>query len=148
MWVKPGSLAAQWNPLLFFDGTRPGTLHFSLLEDGTPNVAVNTGGSNWTHRRASDSLDGAGWHHVALVCDARPGGCVQFYIDGRSAGRRSIGLDGRLDVYGFRVGAWNRWENNTANNFHGDLADVRIYGGILADADVARLAKQTGAPSQ
>jgi hypothetical protein len=145
MWVKPESWNANWNPLLFCDDIRTGTLHFSLLSDGTPNVAINTGGSNWTHRRASDAAGLNAWHHVILVVDARRGGGVQFYVDGQPAGRRYLGLDGRLDLYGFRIGAWNRWQANPANNFHGRLADVRIYSGTLTDQQAARLAEQTGA---
>ena len=35
----------------------------------------------------------------------------------------SLGIP--LDLYGFRVGAYNRWQNTPAENFHGELADLQ-----------------------
>ena len=40
----------------------------------------------------------------------------------------------------FRLGAWNRWEGSPANNFHGELSDVRVYSGMLTDEQAAQLA--------
>ena len=54
LWVKAETLGNQWNPLLFCHDGQAGAVHFSLLSDGTPNVAINTGEWNWTHRRAQD----------------------------------------------------------------------------------------------
>ena len=137
LWVKAESLGNQWNPLLFCHDGKPGAVHFSLLSDGTPNVAINTGEWNWTHRKGRASLADGKWHHLALVCDARTGGRVRFYVDGRPAGREPLSLGQRLDLDGFRIGAWNRWQNSAANNFHGELDDVRIYSGMLTDEEVA-----------
>jgi len=47
---------------------------------------------------------------------------------------------------GFRLGAWNRWEGSPASNFHGEIGDVRVYSGMLTDAEAARLA--TGPPAR
>jgi hypothetical protein len=136
MWVKAGTLGNQWNPLLFCHEGQPGAVHFSLLPDGVPNVAINTGDWNWTHCRARDSLADGRWHHLILVCDARLGGSVCFYVDGRVSSRSRLSLGQPLDLYRFRIGGWNRWEKNPANNFHGEISDVRIYRGMLTDEEV------------
>ena len=80
------------------------------------------------------------WHHVILVCDGRQGGNVRFYIDGRLSSQQRLTLSQPLDLYRFRIGGWNRWENNPANNFHGEISDVRVYGGMLTDDEAVRLA--------
>jgi hypothetical protein len=139
LWVKADTLINQWNPLLFGNNAKPGTVHFSLLSDGTPNVAINTSGWNWTHRKARASVADGKWHHVALVCDGRLNGKARFYVDGKLAGESRLGLGRRLDLYGFRIGAWDNWQGNPANNFHGQLADVRIYSGTLTGDEAARL---------
>ena len=130
LWVKADSLDRQWNPLLFCNDIQPGTVHFSLLPDGTPNVAINTG-SDWTHCTAGASMAAGEWHHVALVGDARFGGRAVFYLDGRSIGDEFLSLGMPLDLYGFRIGGWNRWEKTPNNNFHGEIDDLRIYRGTL-----------------
>jgi hypothetical protein len=143
LWVKTERLGNRWNPLLFCDDGQAGAVHFSLLSDGSPNVAINTGESKWTHRQAQTPVGDGKWRHLVLVCDARIGGSVRFYVDGKPAGEQRLGLGRTLDLDGFRIGGWNRWENNPANNFHGEIDDVRIYGGMLTDDQAADLA--TGA---
>lgn len=140
LWVKAGPLNNAWNPLLFCHEGQPGAVHFSLLPDGVPNVAVNTGDWNWTHRKARTSLADGQWHHVILVCDARLGGSVRFYVDGRLSSQQRLMLGQQLDLYRFRIGAWNRWETTPANNFHGEIDDVRVYSGMLTDDQAAQLA--------
>jgi hypothetical protein len=139
MWIKPSNLDRRWNPLLFCNEGQTGAVHFSLLSDGRPNVAINTGEWNWTHRKARVSLAGDEWHHLAIVCDARLGGRVEFYVDGRLVNREPLGLALNLDLYRFRIGGWNRWEDNPGNNFHGEIDDIRIYKGILAAEEVRSL---------
>lgn len=146
MWVKADSLDRHWNPLSFGSDIRPGIVHFSLLEDGTPNVAICTGERSWTHRRAAAALSIGRWHHVALACDARRRGRVRFYVDGRPAGDEPLGLGIRLNLDRLRLAAWNRWQNTPANNFHGELDDVRIYSGTLTDAEAADLARVSQQP--
>nr|MCU0978732.1 LamG domain-containing protein [Pirellulaceae bacterium] len=133
--IKAGTLGNQWNPLLFCHEGQPGAVHFSLLSDGVPNVAINTGDWNWTHRKARATLADGQWHHVILVCDGRLGGSVRFYVDGRLSSQQRLNLGQQLDLYRFRIGAWNRWESSPANNFHGEIGDVRVYSGMLTDAE-------------
>ncbi|MHB8902150.1 MAG: LamG-like jellyroll fold domain-containing protein [Thermoguttaceae bacterium] len=141
LWVKAGQLSNRWNPLLFCHEGQPGAVHFSLLDDGRPNVAVNTGDWNWTHCTGERSLADGAWHHLALVCDARFGGKARFYVDGQPAGEAWLGLGIALDLYRFRIGAWNRWEKQPTSNFHGQIDDLRIYRGTLLDQEIAALAR-------
>ena len=142
MWVRPESLGNRWNPLLFTDGVYPSAFHFSLLEDGTPNLAVNQGGKTWHHSRANSAVTPGAWRHVAVVCDPRIGGQVQFFLDGKPAGSQPLDLGMPVDLSAFHVGAWSSWEKSAANNFHGQLDDVRIYRGNLTEEEIAKLAEQ------
>ncbi len=142
LWVRSDSLKSRWNPLLFCHGGQSGAIHFSLLPDGTPNVAVNTSDWDWTHCKGRDSLGDGNWHHLVLVCDGRCGGRARFYVDGRAAGEQPLGVGIPLDLYGFRIGGWDRWEDKPANNFHGAIDDVRIYRGMLTEKQAAELAEK------
>ena len=143
MWMNAESFNPSWNPLWFGNEAHAGTLHFSLLADGTPNVAINCDGRAWTHRKASAAVGVGAWRHVVLVCDGRPSGSVRFYIDGKPAGSERLGVGVNLDLSACRIGAWNRWERQTRNNFHGAIGDVRVYSGLLTDAEAAALARPT-----
>ena len=142
LWVKPDSLGHQWNPLVFCNDGKPGAVHFSLLQDGTPNVAINVNERNWRHRKAHVQVTVEQWHHVVLVCDGRRNGEARFYVDGSPAGRGRLSLALPLDFKGFRVGAWNGWQDKPANNFHGEIADVRVYSGMLTDEEALGLFRE------
>lgn len=142
MWVRPETLNNRWNPLLFTDGAGASSFHFSLLDNGVPNVAINTGGKQWVHSRANSSLATGCWQHLAVVCDPRFGGVIRFYINGRPAGASPLDLGVPLDLSAFRVGAWKTWENTPANNFHGGMCEIHIYRGHLPDSEIHDLAKQ------
>jgi concanavalin A-like lectin/glucanase superfamily protein/hydrazine synthase alpha subunit-like protein len=139
LWVKLDSSNHQWNPLLFGHEGQAGTVHFSLLPNGTPNVAVNTGDWNWTHCKAKTALAVGQWHHLVLVCDARFGGSAKFYVDGHLVGDDFLSLGLPLDLDRFRIGAWNRWENSPNNNLHGGIDNLRIYRGTLTEQEVVEL---------
>jgi hypothetical protein len=140
MWVNADLLGSStWSPLLFSNDGKPGAVHFSLRSDGAPNVAINTGGTSWTHRKARVFLPVGKWYHVALVCDGRPGGSARFYVDGRPVGALPLATGRGLDLQAFRIGGYNVWEHNPASNFHGEIDNVRVYTGMLTDAEVAQL---------
>jgi len=141
LWANAQSLEHTWSPLLFGNDGKPGVVHFSLRSDGRPNVAVNTTGQNWTHRTARTVVAVGQWHHVALVCDARLGGRVRFYVDGQRINEDRLSLGIRLDLESFRLGMWNGWETTPANNFHGAMRDVRVYSGMLTDQQVSQLSE-------
>jgi len=142
MWVKADSLGSRWNPLLFANDPTVGSVHYSLLSSGVPNVAVHSGDWQWTHRAAKTSLADQSWHHLVLVCDARFGGSVRFYVDGKLDNEGELDLGHPLEFARFRIGAWSSWAGRPQNNFHGEIADVRIYQGMLTEEAVAKLAAE------
>lgn len=148
LWVKPDSFNHQWNPLLFGHEGQAGTVHFSLLPNGTPNVAINTGDWNWTHCKANTSLAIGQWHHLVLVCDARFGGHAKFYVDGHLAGDDFLSLGLSLDLDRFRIGGWNRWEDSPSSNLHGEIDNLRIYRGTLTEQEVVELAQDARTTSE
>jgi hypothetical protein len=139
LWVKPTKLPNRWNPLLFSDGGNAGAFHFSLLEDGTPNVAVNSGPKQWTHRSAPTQLSSDRWRHVVVTCDPRFGGHIVFYVDGKEDSQQGLSLGVSLDLESFRIGAWRSWENAEGKGFFGALDGARIYRGVLDARQVADL---------
>jgi hypothetical protein len=139
LWVKPNRLPNHWNPLIFTDDGNPGAFHFSLLEDGTPNVAINTGPQPWTHRRAATGLKTDRWHHLVVTCDPRFGGSIVFYIDGKKDAQHALGLGIPLDLDAFRLGVWNNWANSAGRGFHGALHGIRVYRGVLSKEQASGL---------
>jgi hypothetical protein len=144
LWLRADELKNRWTPLLFTDGRVASAFHLSLLEDGTPNIAINAGNENWKHVRADAAAKTGEWHHVAVACDPRLDGEARFYIDGKPAGVKRLDLGVPLALAAYRLGAWSAWESAPANNFHGALDDVRLYRGLLTAAEVAALVAQSG----
>jgi hypothetical protein len=140
LWVRADGLRNRWNPLLFCNGAEPGAVHFSLLSDGTPNVALHSGNWNWTHCRADRAIKIGDWHHLALVCDARLGGRVKFYLDGQCVGDQYLGLGLDMNLSRFRIGSWDGWDNEPANQYQGCIDDVRIFRGLLTAEQIADIA--------
>ena len=119
LWVKPDRLPNRWNALLFTDGGDPGAFHFSLLDTGPPNVAINHGPQQWTHRSAATPLKTGQWRHLVVTCDPRFGGSIVFYIDGNKDAERPLGLGIPLDLDAFRLGTWSNWVSSPGAGFHG-----------------------------
>jgi hypothetical protein len=139
LWVNPSSLPNRWNPLLFTDSGTRGAFHFSLLPNGTPNVAINSGPQPWTHRSAVTKLMPGQWRHLVVTCDPRFGGRIVFYVDGKRDAQRPLGLGTPLDLTAFRLGAYKPWENSPGKSFHGAIDEVRVYRGVLSESEVADL---------
>ena len=141
MWVKVDTLTNRWNPLLFSNHGSDSAFHFSLLDVGVPNVAINTGNRQWVHNGAKTAFAPGAWHHLAVVCDSRFGGTIRFYVDGKRDAEAPLDLGVPLDLNGFRIGGWKSWQNAPSRNFHGTLDDIRIFRGMLTDQEVASWAK-------
>lgn len=141
LWVRAESHKNRWNPLLFCDDWSDGDLHLSLLADGKVNVAINGGSASGHHRESDRSVGDGEWRHVALVCDQRFGGHIQFYVDGQPDHKHRLhGMEMPVRLTAVRLGGYNQWEKQPGANFHGALDDVRIYRGMLSEEQVAELA--------
>lgn len=104
--------------------------------DGSGRISLSVGDAsagNPVLRSASPVNDGA-WHHIVMTRDAASG-AQTLYVDGvrsDSNGRSGVlGLGNRFRLLGQIQG--------NAEFLRGTLADVRIYGRVLGDADVAAL---------
>jgi hypothetical protein len=140
-WLKVESHKNRWNALLFCDDWSEHDLHLSVLDSGNPNVAINGGSPSGHHRAADGTVGGGRWHHLAVVCDQRTGGAVQFYLDGKPDRRHPLfGLEMPVKLTGVRLGGYNVWEQTPGANFHGLLDEFQIYRGMLTAEQVARLA--------
>jgi hypothetical protein len=140
-WVKPDSLPNRWNAILFCDDWSEHDLHLSLLTSGAANVALHLGSAGAAHYSSFGEVGGTDWHHVAVVCDTREGGSIQFFLDGRPDRRHLFyGPESIVRLTGVRLGGYNVWEKQAGANFHGALDDFRIYRGMLTEQQVRDLA--------
>ena len=84
----------------------------------------------------TDLRDGA-WHHVAFVVNfPDPDGDAFVYVDGIEEGNDFIGINKDTDGNtALLIGT-----DTIANDFNGDLDDLRIYSRGLKTAEIAKLA--------
>jgi hypothetical protein len=110
----------RWNAILFCDDWSEHDLHLSLLQNGAANVAIHRGSASGAHFASFAEVGSQAWHHVAVVCDTREGGSIQFYLDGRPDRRhRVFGPEATVRLTGVRLGGCNVWEKQPGANFHG-----------------------------
>ena len=83
------------------------------------------------------------WTHFALSWDETRG--IRFYIDGREAARRdtTVTLDTGLDQFGPHSRIISPYQVQSAYNMQrgGDIDELCIYGKMLSEGDIARLAR-------
>ena len=68
--------------------------------------------------------------------------CLRYEVAGLArvqGGRRGQAEFLRIEL---RIGGWNRWEGNAANDFHGEIAGVRVCRGMLNGERAARPAPE------
>ena len=87
------------------------------------------------------------WTHLALSWDETRG--IRFYINGREAARRdtTVTLNTGLDQFGPHSRIISPYQVQSAYNMQrgGDIDEVRIYGKMLSDSEIAQIARG-GAP--
>ena len=103
---------------------------------GDGNGDGGTGGGTWS---TPQSIGTGAWHHIAVSND---GHTVRFYIDGakvHEVGTRlvlpSTGGSAVVNI-GRHIDSWTF----ETKGFNGTIRDVRLYGRVLADSEVAELA--------
>jgi hypothetical protein len=140
LWVRAGALKNRWSPLLFVNEFNPMAFHLSLLTDGAVNLAINSAGTH-IHRRSNRTVSDGQWHHLAVVCDTRYAGTVRFFVDGEQDAEHPLDAATAVALHGLRLGGWNQWQGQPDNNYHGAMADVRVYAGMLSPPELADLAR-------
>ncbi|GER17824.1 PKD domain-containing protein [Variovorax boronicumulans] len=103
--------------------------------DSTGNIKLSVGDHAGT--RSQSAVNDGNWHHVVLTRDAASG-AQAVYVDGvktTSTGPTGTkGLSTKFQLLGQIQG--------NAALFKGTLAEVRVYGRVLGDTDVAALRAQ------
>jgi len=84
------------------------------------------------------------WIHIALSWDETEG--IRFYVNGELAARQSVNrtvFDSGLDQFGPHSRIISPYQVQSAYSFSrgGDIDEIRIYDRILADGNIAELAK-------
>ncbi len=111
-----------------------GRVYVSTLPSGHVHSFAAGTQVQWGH-----SLDSA-WHHVAAV---RAREDLVLYVDGKEV-TRSAGKD--LSDYDLTSDAPIQVADGVNGPLVGKLADVRIYGTVLSDSEIADLARQRPGP--
>jgi hypothetical protein len=78
-----------------------------------------------------------------VVCDARKGGSIRLFIDGKAAGEQALNLGMPLDLNAYCLGASIAWATEPGKNFHGSMADVRLYRGLLTEQEIEKIMRDT-----
>lgn len=104
---------------------------------GRMNLSVGNVTGNNPGTRSTTAVNDGNWHHVVMTRDAASG-AQTLYIDGVKTS--STGLPGTKGLSN-KFALLGQIQGNT-DFFRGSLADVRVYGRVLSDADVAQLRSQ------
>ena len=92
-------------------------------------------------------VDPDAWTHLALGWDETRG--IRFWVDGHEAARRdtTVTLETGLDQFGPHARIISPYQVQSAYNMQrgGDIDELRIYGRMLGDSEIAILARG-GAP--
>lgn len=105
---------------------------------GRLNLSVGNAAANNPGTRSNAAVNDGNWHHVVMTRDATTG-AQALYVDGVKTS--STGLTGTKGLFN-RFTLLGQMQGN-ADFFRGSLADVRVYGRVLSDADVTLLQQQS-----
>lgn len=106
--------------------------------DASGRIGVSVGNDNTT--RSSTPINNGAWRHVVLTRDHQAG-TFKIYVDGvlNASGGIATGVIGTsYDGLG-RI----RDTGGAHKYFNGDLDEVRVYSGILTDAEVSDVMQET-----
>lgn len=107
------------------------------LQNGVPGVLTNCyNGSSWTTVSANQTVQGAGWHHVAAVLYRS--GLLSLYVDGIEVGSAaagpisyaSLGANARIAAHA---------NGSIDYDLDGAVDDVRIFNRAMLPEDVYRV---------
>jgi len=106
-------------------------MSFSI--DGGDTIGLWDGGQNDSPSTDGDLSDG-NWHHVAWVRSGTGANEFEFFSDGVSLGTTTISTD-FVGHDNLGIGSFNG-----AENFPGDIDDLRLYNVALSSSEIATLA--------
>jgi hypothetical protein len=137
MWVNPANIDKEFNALLHTDGWKKGTVHMMISGNGRIQFSLN---GNLNIDQSSDRIftkeNLGNWKHIAVVYDAE-GKLVKFYINGKLNSTKKYNKSILANLDNFQIGGWH----DGGRNFSGKLDDIRIYGRLLSEKEIAEIAK-------
>lgn len=153
MWVRVQGLDRRINSLFMSDGFAPGTIHWSIRDDGVLGLTlIGQGFRNYKIAATPPVLtvDRLGmWVHLAVVVDG-PGRRIVQYVDGIPVGVNTHRIDPPYTIGESELGNWNA-EGFPGNdpflirNFSGAMDEFCLFGRALGDEEIREL-HQRGKP--
>ena len=147
MWVRVQGLDRRINSLFMSDGFAPGTVHWSIRNDGVMGLTlIGQGRRNYVLATTPPvlTLDRLGmWVHLAVVVDG-PGGRVVQYVNGAPVAERSHQIAPPYTVGESELGNWNA-EGFPGNdpflirNFSGAMDEFCLFGRALEFDEIREL---------
>lgn len=152
-WVRVQGMDRRVNSLFMSDAFEPGTLHWLILNDGSPTVTVvGPPGSPLQIVTGPPvmTLDKFGmWQHVAVVVDSGVGQVVH-YLNGRVVSETPLKIKPPFRVGTAELGNWNAKEfkgdeSLMIRNFSGAMDEFCLFSRAL-NADEIRALYSAGKP--
>lgn len=129
LWLKTDGVAHSYGTLAA-ENTATG-LYYRGDDSGTPNHLSYYDSDGIDHMNTT-ALSLGEWHHVVLTMNS---GVVTFYVDGVE--------DGTAVVAGNSFTIATIGGDDSDENFHGYIDDVRVYDDLLTAEDISALAQGT-----
>jgi hypothetical protein len=149
-WVRVQGMDRRVNSLFMSDAFEPGTLHWLILNDGSPTVTVvGPPGSPLQIVTGPPvmTLDKFGmWQHVAVVVDSGSGQVVH-YLNGRAVSETPLKIKPPFRVGTAELGNWNAKEfkgdeSLMIRNFSGAMDEFCLFSGALGAEEIRALYSQ------
>lgn len=146
-WVRVQGLDRQINSLFMSDGFEPGTVHWSIRNDGVLGMTVIGERSGDYQILASPPvirLDRFGmWVHLAVVLDGEAQR-VTHYVDGQAVGEKALRLSLPFRIEAAELGNWNPSgfpgkDPFLIRNFSGAMDDFALFSRALGGDEIRSL---------
>lgn len=131
MWIR--GTGTDYYTILNLSEIGMGSQDMSFSIDGGDTIGLWDGGQNDSPSTDGDLSDG-NWHHVAWVRSGTGSNEFEFFSDGVSLGTTTISTD-FVGHDNLGIGSFNG-----AENFPGDIDDLRLYNVALSSSEIATLA--------
>jgi hypothetical protein len=150
MWVRVQGLDRRINSLFMSDGFAPGTIHWSIRNDGVLGATLISPGDRNYEIAATPpvmTLDQLGmWVHLAVVVDG-PGQQIVQYVNGTMVGTHHHQIHPPYSIGHAELGNWNAegFDGNDPfliRNFSGAMDEFCLFGRALDQAEVWELFRQ------
>jgi len=146
-WVRVQGLDRQINSLFMSDGFEPGTVHWSIRNDGVLGLTVIGGRSADYQILASPPairLDQFGmWVHLAVVLDGEAKSVIH-YVEGQSVSEKALRISPPFRIDAAELGNWNQSDFPGKDpflirNFSGAMDEFTLFSRALGGDEIRSL---------